>query len=57
MIESPCIKVCAIDPDTGLCQGCRRTIAEITGWASFTDTERKRIMKQLKTRQTERQPG
>ncbi|WP_103173389.1 DUF1289 domain-containing protein [Paracoccus sp. SY] len=29
MIESPCIKVCVIDPATRLCTGCWRSLDEI----------------------------
>ncbi len=29
---SPCISVCIIDADNGLCQGCFRTIEEVADW-------------------------
>jgi predicted Fe-S protein YdhL (DUF1289 family) len=29
-IDSPCIDVCMLDRDSGLCRGCHRTIAEIS---------------------------
>lgn len=57
MIESPCINVCTINPDTGLCEGCKRTLPEIAGWSSFTSAERQKILADLKTRSKERQPG
>jgi len=28
-ISTPCIRVCILDPDTGLCEGCGRTSEEI----------------------------
>ena len=28
-VPSPCISLCEIAPDTGLCRGCLRTIDEI----------------------------
>lgn len=46
-MESPCIRICVLNPVTGLCQGCARTMAEIVGWAGFTDAERRRIMGEL----------
>jgi hypothetical protein len=49
-IVSPCIKVCIIDPQSGLCRGCGRTLDEIGRWMSFTDTERNRIMTELPKR-------
>jgi predicted Fe-S protein YdhL (DUF1289 family) len=50
MIDTPCIKVCAIDASTGQCAGCGRTIEEIALWAAMTDAERKRIMRDLPQR-------
>jgi len=50
MIETPCIKICVIDQDTSLCQGCGRSLEEIARWGSFSDEQRRQIMKQLKAR-------
>ncbi len=47
VIESPCNKVCAIDPAFALCIGCGRSMAEIAGWIGFTAEERRRIMAEL----------
>ena len=49
-MESPCVKICTYEPGAGLCLGCGRTLAEIAGWASFTDAERRRIMDELPAR-------
>jgi uncharacterized protein len=49
-IESPCNKVCAIDPISALCVGCGRTLAEIAGWLCFSPDERARIMAELPRR-------
>jgi uncharacterized protein len=46
-VSTPCIQVCVIDPPTGLCLGCSRTLAEIARWSTITETERKRIMAEL----------
>lgn len=40
-VASPCISVCRMDPGTGLCEGCLRTIDEIAGWSAL-DAEGKR---------------
>lgn len=50
-IASPCVKVCVIDPTSGLCSGCGRTLAEIAAWQSLDDGERRRIMAELPKRQ------
>lgn len=49
-MDSPCIKVCVIEPQTGLCQGCGRSLDEIARWASMTDDERRAIMAGLAER-------
>jgi predicted Fe-S protein YdhL (DUF1289 family) len=46
-IQSPCTRVCTIDPGTGLCTGCDRTPDEIARWSQMTDDERRRIMSSL----------
>ena len=35
-IPSPCTSVCTIDPATGWCAGCLRTIDEIAAWGEHT---------------------
>jgi predicted Fe-S protein YdhL (DUF1289 family) len=49
-IESPCIKVCAIDATTGWCLGCGRSMAEIGGWSSLPPEHRSAIMNELDAR-------
>jgi uncharacterized protein len=56
-MESPCIKICTIDPATGLCAGCFRTRGEIADWTAMTDTERRRIMTELPARRGRIQPA
>lgn len=46
-IETPCIKVCIVDQQSGRCIGCARTLSEIAGWTGFSDNERVRIMAEL----------
>lgn len=49
-VSSPCIKVCAVSGQTGLCIGCGRTLAEIAAWAGLSEAERKAIMAELPAR-------
>ncbi len=49
-MESPCVKICSIDPATKRCTGCLRTLDEIARWSSMTDAQRKRIMAELPSR-------
>jgi len=49
-IESPCIKVCAVDGETGLCLGCGRSLKEIGGWMQFDNEGRRAVMSSLPER-------
>jgi predicted Fe-S protein YdhL (DUF1289 family) len=49
-IESPCVKICALDPASDVCTGCGRTLAEIARWYAMTSDERSRIMAGLPQR-------
>jgi len=49
-LKSPCNKLCVIDPQSGLCRGCLRTLAEIAGWSAMSDAERERVMNALTER-------
>jgi predicted Fe-S protein YdhL (DUF1289 family) len=46
-IETPCTKVCTLDPVSRLCRGCGRTLREIECWSMFDSTERLRVMAEL----------
>jgi predicted Fe-S protein YdhL (DUF1289 family) len=52
-ISTPCIRVCILDPDTGLCEGCGRTRDEIAAWYGLTEEERLAVMAVLETRMRE----
>jgi predicted Fe-S protein YdhL (DUF1289 family) len=56
-MDTPCTKVCVVDPRAGLCVGCGRTLAEIGGWAGYSDEERRRLMAELPRRLTALGPG
>ena len=49
-VSSPCIRVCLLDPETGLCEGCGRTREEIARWYRIPEEERQRIMTELPER-------
>ena len=49
-METPCVNVCLLDAELGLCVGCGRTIDEIASWASMSDAERAAIMAALPAR-------
>jgi uncharacterized protein len=43
-LGSPCVGVCTIAPDSGLCRGCLRTIDEIARWRAMATAERRRVL-------------
>lgn len=49
-IESPCIKVCVVHPETRLCTGCARSIEEITAWGRLSTEARRAILADLPNR-------
>ncbi|MCC5961222.1 MAG: DUF1289 domain-containing protein [Rhodobacteraceae bacterium] len=50
-IESPCINVCVIHPESRLCTGCLRSIDEISQWSRMTPQARQSVMADLPGRQ------
>jgi predicted Fe-S protein YdhL (DUF1289 family) len=49
-IPSPCVGVCQLDPATGLCAGCMRSIDEIAAWPEASSAERLAIVQRLRER-------
>ena len=55
-IATPCIKLCIVDGESGLCMGCHRTLPEVGNWQRFSDTEREAIMAALPARRSRIRP-
>ena len=51
-ITSPCINVCQMNPATGWCEGCLRSIEEITAWGRLNESQRMAICADLPHRRT-----
>lgn len=49
-IETPCIKLCVVDPESGFCIGCGRTRPEIAGWLGYNPGLRQAIIAKLPER-------
>lgn len=49
-IESPCVQICVIHPETRLCTGCSRSIDEIGAWSRMSPEARSAIMAELPDR-------
>lgn len=48
---SPCISICRMDARTGLCEGCLRTIDEITQWSTATEEYKRAVWMEIRRRQ------
>ncbi len=48
--SSPCVKVCVVDPLSGLCIGCGRNVEEIASWSALGEDERLAVMAKLPQR-------
>ena len=42
-VPSPCNSICTIDPLTGHCAGCFRTLDEIAMWSVLDDAEKRAV--------------
>lgn len=49
-LPSPCISVCRMDGESGLCEGCLRTIDEIMAWGSLDDAARRDVWQRIEQR-------
>jgi predicted Fe-S protein YdhL (DUF1289 family) len=52
-VPSPCVNICRMDPKTGLCEGCFRTIDEIAQWGTATEAMKRAVWGEIKRRQDE----
>ncbi|UDF33696.1 UNVERIFIED_ORG: DUF1289 domain-containing protein [Shinella sp. XGS7] len=50
IVKSPCINICRMHAPTGWCEGCARTIEEITAWSRADDATRLAILARLPER-------
>jgi len=56
-LASPCNGVCILDPVTGWCLGCQRTISEIAGWLRATDAEKRQVLDNVERRRSSMDGG
>ena len=54
---SPCIGICLLDPATGICRGCQRTVAEIAAWYEADPAEKRAILARLEARRRQAAAG
>jgi predicted Fe-S protein YdhL (DUF1289 family) len=44
---SPCTNLCVIDPATGWCDGCGRTLDEIARWSEMTASQKWAVLREI----------
>ena len=49
-MNSPCIKVCQMDPARGVCIGCCRSLDEIARWGAMSEQEQFQVLEELPER-------
>jgi predicted Fe-S protein YdhL (DUF1289 family) len=52
-VPSPCINVCQMVQETGLCQGCMRTLDEIVAWGSASDEVKRAVWAEIRRREAQ----
>jgi predicted Fe-S protein YdhL (DUF1289 family) len=55
-VPSPCVRICLYDPARGVCQGCHRTLDEITDWPIYTPDEQRAVIARAARRARDRCP-
>jgi predicted Fe-S protein YdhL (DUF1289 family) len=55
-IVTPCVQVCVVDGQSGLCLGCFRTLGEIAGWSGLGEETRAALMAELPGRRARISP-
>ena len=50
MLVSPCVGVCVLNAVTGFCQGCWRSVEEISNWRTMPRDRRMEVLKRLAER-------
>ncbi len=52
-VASPCNNVCRMNPETELCEGCLRTLAEIAAWSGMSAEEKRAVLARLPARRAQ----
>ncbi|MDQ6685513.1 MAG: DUF1289 domain-containing protein [Pseudomonadota bacterium] len=56
-VASPCNRVCRIDPGSGWCLGCWRTLDEIAAWSGLSAAAQVQVVESLEARRASLQAG
>ena len=51
-MKSPCVKICTMKKGWSLCIGCFRTIEQIAKWKTYSDEEKRKVIKESRIRKS-----
>ena len=51
-VPSPCVSLCKMNRNSGLCEGCLRTLDEIIAWGKADDDFKRTVWAQLPGRES-----
>jgi hypothetical protein len=54
-VPSPCISVCRMEPLSGLCEGCLRTLDEVARWSTMSEAGKRAVWMLIDQRAAARQ--
>ena len=52
-VPSPCISLCKMSEETGLCEGCLRTIDAIIAWSQADDDFKRGVWAEIRRREAQ----
>ena len=50
---SPCVSICEIDPNDGMCRGCFRSLEEIAAWPGMSQEDQMLLLEALRDRRAQ----
>ena len=52
-VVSPCVSICELDPNDGICRGCFRSSSEIAAWQSMSQEAQILLLETLHDRRAQ----
>jgi predicted Fe-S protein YdhL (DUF1289 family) len=49
-VPSPCVSICVVNPNTGLCEGCLRTLNEVAAWGQLHSAQQREVWQLIQAR-------
>jgi predicted Fe-S protein YdhL (DUF1289 family) len=49
-VPSPCVSICVINPNSGLCEGCLRNLEEVAGWGQMPSVQQREVWQRIQKR-------